>query len=183
MEQLSLKAKKRTELGKKAALKIRKEGNLPAVVYNHKGEAISLTVKEEEFTRVWKQATPTTLINLDVDGKVSKAFIQATDYDIITDKNLHVDFHAIDESAVLKRSIKMQVAGNPVGVREGGRLHKGVDSILIQCLPKDLPVRIVADVSKLKLGETLSVKDLNLGAGITVLSDTEELVASVNAIV
>ncbi|HOQ92696.1 MAG TPA: 50S ribosomal protein L25 [Treponemataceae bacterium] len=183
MEQLGLKANKRSELGKKAALKIRKEGKLPAVVYNTKGEATALTIKEDEFTKIWKQATPTTLINLDIDGTVSKAFIQATDYDIISDKNLHVDFHIIDESAVLKRSIKMQVAGNPVGVREGGRLEKGVKSIVISCLPKDLPVRIVADVSKLKLGDSLYVKDLNLGEGVTVVSDTEDLVASVAALV
>ena len=77
----------------------------------------------------------------------------------------------------------MQVAGNPVGVREGGRLQKGVDSIIIKCLPKDLPVRIVADVSQLKLGESLYVKDLKLGAGVTVLSDSDDLVASVTALV
>ena len=77
----------------------------------------------------------------------------------------------------------MQVAGNPVGVREGGRLEKGVKSIVVSCLPKDLPVRIVADVSKLKLGDSLYVKDLNLGKGVTVVSDTEDLVASVAALV
>jgi len=182
MDQLVLKAAKREQSGKSVSKKLRETGNLPAVVYNSKGEAVMLSVNEEAFTKVWKAATPTTLVNLDVDGTKYLAFIKDTHYDIIADKNLHVDFHAIEEDKPLKVSIQMQVAGNPVGVREGGYLSKGIPSIQIECLPKDLPVRVVADVSNLSLGSSLLVKDVPLSKGVKVLSDVEAVVATVNVI-
>ena len=109
------------------------------------------------------------------------AFIKDTEYDIITDKNLHVDFHVIDEDKPLVAEIKLQIGGSPVGVREGGVLQKGTPSIKIRCLPKDLPIRVVADVSALKIGDFLHVKELNLGDGVKIISDGEAVVASVRA--
>ncbi len=182
MDQLVLKAATRDMAGKKVAKNLRMSGSLPAVMYNSKGEATMLSVQEEAFTKVWKAATPTTLVNLEVGAKKHLVFIKDTHYDIIKDANLHVDFHAIDEDKPLKVTIQMQVAGNPAGVREGGYLAKGISSIQIECLPKDLPVRIVADVSSLSLGANLLVKDVPLGKGVKVLSDPNAVVASVNVI-
>lgn len=182
MDSLVLTAKERKEAGKTVAKKLRSAGRLPAVMYNSKGEATMLDIDENEFTKIWKVATPTTLITLDVSGKKSLAFIKDTEYDIKSDKNLHVDFHVIDESKKLKANIRVQVAGNPVGVREGGVFETGTKEIVIECLPKDLPVRLVVDVNDLKLGDSMSVKDIKLPKGVTVLSDGEALVAQVRSI-
>ena len=76
MEQLVLKATKRTETGKAAAKRLRETGNLPAVMYNHQGQATMISVNEAEFTKVWKQATKTTIICLDVEGTKYQAFIK-----------------------------------------------------------------------------------------------------------
>ena len=130
MDYMTLSAEVRTESGKKFAKQLRAEGKLPAVMYNSKGVATMLSVNEAEFTKVWKQATPTTLIKLTVGKDTMLAFIKDTEYDIITDKNLHVDFHVIDEDKPLVAEIKLQLGGSPVGVREGGVLQKG------RCLAK-----------------------------------------------
>ena len=182
MDSLVLVAKERKEAGKTVAKRLRNAGHLPAVMYNTKGEATMLDIDEVEFTKIWKVATPTTLINLDVDGKKSLAFIKDTEYDIKTDKNLHVDFHVIDESKKLKRMIRVQVSGSPVGVREGGVFVTGVKEIEIECLPKDLPVRLVVDVSALTLGASMAVKDIQLPNGMKVLSDGDAVVAQVRSI-
>ncbi len=181
MERMTLNAAVRTTTGKSAAKALRATGRLPAVMYNSKGEATMLDVDEIEFTKVWKVATPTTLINLVVDGKTYTAFIKDTEYDIISDKNLHADFHVIDDDKVLTIAIKLLIAGNAQGVRDGGFLQKGTQTIKISCLPKDLPVRMEADVSKLKIGEALAVKDVVLPEGVTVVSNKEVIVASVRA--
>lgn len=181
MENIVLKAKERKDSGKSVAKKLRSAGRLPAVMYNSKGEAVMLDVDEMEFTKVWKVATPTTLISLDVDGKKSIAFIKDTLYDIKSDKNLHVDFHVIDEDKPLKTTMKVQVAGSPVGVREGGVFETLAKEVTIECLPKDLPVRMVADVSNLSLGSELTVKDLPFSKDIKVLSDGDIVVARVRA--
>ncbi|MCQ2579542.1 MAG: 50S ribosomal protein L25 [Treponemataceae bacterium] len=182
MDNLVLAAKERKESGKAVAKKLRSAGRLPAVMYNSKGEATMLDIDELEFTKLWKVATPTTLITLDVNGKKSLAFIKDTEYDIKADKNLHVDFHVIDESKVLKATIKVQVSGSPIGVREGGFFELGTKEIVIECLPKDLPVRLVVDVTDLKMGASMAVKDINLPKGVKVVSDSEAVIARVRNI-
>ena len=179
MDYLVLNANERKEKGKEAAKKLRSTGRLPAVMYNSKGKSTMLDVDEAEFTKVWKVTTPSTLINLDVGGKKSLALIKDTLYDIKSDKNLHVDFHVIDEDKPLVAEIKLQLGGNPAGVREGGILFKGTPSIKIKCLPKDLPPRIVADVSGLGIGDSFLVKDLPFEKGVKILSNGDEVVARV----
>ncbi|NLM01539.1 MAG: 50S ribosomal protein L25 [Treponema sp.] len=179
MDQLVIKANTRTEAGKRFAKRLRESGRLPAVMYNSKGEAVMLDIDESEFIKVWNQATPTTLINLDVAGSVKKAFIKDTEYNIIQDRNLHVDFQIIDEDKPLKATMKIIVSGNPVGVREGGVFQKGVSTVDIECMPKDLPVRIVADVNKLGLGKTVTIADLPFDKSVKVLSDKDVIVAQV----
>ena len=132
-----------------------------------------LTVNEAEFTKVWKQATATTLICLDVEGTKYNAFIKDTEYDIISNKNLHVDFHAVDDNQKIRRVIKIQTTGTPVGVREGGFLLTTGASVKIECTPKYLPVRIVADIDALKIGDSLKIKDLNLAKEWAVDKDRD----------
>lgn len=181
MDYVVLNAKERKESGKGAAKKLRNSGRLPAVMYNTKGEATMLDIDEAEFTKIWKSVTPTTLISLDVAGKKNLAFIKDTEYDIRSDRNLHVDFHVIDEKKPVKAMIDVQVSGNAAGVRDGGVFETGVKSVEIQCLPTDMPVRIVLDVSKLGIGESLTVKDLPFDKSVTVLSDASGVVARVKS--
>lgn len=181
MERMTVNAAVRTEMGKSAAKAIRATGRLPAVMYNSKGESTMLTVDEAEFTKVWKQATPTTLINLVVDGTTHIAFIKTTEYNIIADRNLHVDFHVIDADKPLVAAVKLIITGNAAGVREGGVFFKGNPNIKIKCLPENLPVRIFADVNSLKIGDSLKVKDIPMAEGVEVVSNGEAVVASVRA--
>lgn len=180
MEQLVLKATKRTETGKAFSKQLRATGKLPAIMYNTKGEAGMLIVDELEFTKVWKQATATTLICLDVEGTKYQAFIKDTEYDIIANRNLHVDFHVIDEKSKIRANIKIQTTGTPIGVREGGFLVCNATTIKVECLPKDLPVRIVADIDPLAVGHTFCVKDIKLDKSVKILSNPEAVIAAVH---
>ncbi|MDR2898384.1 MAG: 50S ribosomal protein L25 [Spirochaetaceae bacterium] len=178
MDQKVVTARVRTVTGKAAAKNLRKAGRLPAVIYDHKGQSIVLDIDEAEFTKVWKIATPTTLITVDVEGQGKKlAFIKDTQNNLLQDKNLHIDFYAIEEDQPLRKSIKVQVEGNPVGIRDGGIYEKGVQSVEIECLPKDLPVRMVVDVSDLGLGQSILVKDLPFAKEVKVLSNGDLAVA------
>ena len=96
-------------------------------------------------------------------------------------KNLHVDFHAVNQEKEMRINMKVLFSGSPVGVREGGYLTTHLPKVTIQCLPKNLPVRICADISELGIGQTYRVKDLVLGEGVKVLNDGEIALASVAA--
>ncbi len=173
MSKQTLNAKVRTVSGKTAAKKLRQVGSIPAVMYNEKGESTMLEVNEVEFNKIWRTITPTTSINLVVDGKENLALIKDTEYNIRTDKVLHADFFvpAADEKLVM--NIKIHYSGTPVGVLKGGFKKERNNQIKIKAAIADLPETIIADISKINVSEALRVKDLELGKNVEVLTDKE----------
>lgn len=179
MDQMVIDAKVRTETGKKAAKDIRAAGNIPAVMYDETGKATSLTVESVQFNKAWRSITATTLVTLNVDGKSYDAFIRDTEYDIKTDKVLHADFFVVTNEKPVTRSYKLQFTGTAAGVLRGGFMVKHIPEVKVKALPKDLPVRVVVDVSKVNIGDVLSVKDLGLGDKVTVLTPAESVIITV----
>lgn len=179
MAQLTLAAKVRKETGKKAVKATRAAGKIPAVVYNEKGESTAIEVDIVEFNKVWRNITKTTLITLDVEGKACDAFISDVDYDIMTDTVVHADFFAVSNTKKLVRSYKIQYTGTAAGVLKGGFMVKHVPEVQIRALPKDLPVRIVADVSKVNIGDLLTVKDLGLADSIELLTPGDTVLVTI----
>jgi large subunit ribosomal protein L25 len=173
MSKQTLNAKVRTVSGKTAAKKLREVGSIPAVMYNDKGEATMLEVNEVEFNKIWRSVTPTTSINLVVDGKENLALIKDTEYNIRTDKVLHADFFvpAADEKLVM--NIKVHYSGTPAGVLKGGFKKERNNQIKVKAAIADLPETIIADISKINVSEALRVKDLELPASVEVLTDKE----------
>jgi len=173
MSKQTLNAKVRTVSGKTAAKKLREVGSIPAVMYNDKGEATMLEVNEVEFNKIWRSVTPSTSINLVVDGKENLALIKDTEYNIRTDKVLHADFFvpAADEKLVM--NIKVHYSGTPAGVLKGGFKKERNNQIKVKATIADLPETIIADISKINVSEALRVKDLDLGKNVEVLTDKE----------
>ena len=173
MSKQTLNAKVRTVSGKTAAKKLRQVGSIPAVMYNEKGESTMLEVNEVEFNKIWRTITPTTSINLVVDGKEHLALIKDTEYNIRTDKVLHADFFvpAADEKLVM--NIKVHYSGTPAGVLKGGFKKERNNQIKVKATIADLPETIIADISKINVSEALRVKDLDLGKNVEVLTDKE----------
>lgn len=173
MSKQTLNAKVRTASGKAAAKKLRQVGSIPAVMYNDKGEATMLEVNEVEFNKIWRSVTPTTSINLVVDGKENLALIKDTEYNIRTDKVLHADFFvpAADEKLVM--NIKVHYSGTPAGVLKGGFKKERNNQIKVKAAIADLPETIIADISKINVSEALRVKDLELPSSVEVLTDKE----------
>ncbi len=173
MSKQKLDAKTRTTTGKTAAKNLRKEGRIPAVVYNDKGEATSIDVSEVEFNKIWRTVTPTTSINLVVDGKDNAALIKDVEYNIRNDKVLHADFFVPAADQKLVSKIKVHYTGTPAGVLKGGFKKERNNEIKIKCTLADLPETIVADISGINVSEALRVKDLKVGKNIEVLTDAE----------
>ena len=173
MSKQKLDAKTRTTTGKTAAKNLRKEGRIPAVVYNDKGEATSIDVSEVEFNKIWRTVTPTTSINLVVDGKDNAALIKDVEYNIRTDKVLHADFFVPAADQKLISKIKVHYTGTPAGVLKGGFKKERNNEIKIKCNLADLPETIVADISGINVSEALRVKDLKVGKNVEVLTDAE----------
>ena len=173
MSKQTINAKIRTVTGKSAAKNLRKEGRIPAVLYNAKGEATSIDVDEVEFNKVWRSITPTTSVNLNLDGKDYLSLIKDTEYNIRTDKVLHADFFAPDADQKLVTKIKIHYQGTPAGVLKGGFKKERNNEIKIKACIADLPETITADISKINVSEALRVKDLELPKNVEILTDAE----------
>ena len=171
MSKQTIEAKTRTATGKTAAKNLRKEGRIPAVVYNAKGEATSIEVGEVEFNKVWRTITPTTSIVLKLDGNDNVALIKDVEYNIRTDKVLHADFFVPNADDKLVMKIKIHYQGTPAGVLKGGFKKERNNEIKIKAKIADLPETVVADISKINVSEALRVKDLDLGKNVEILTD------------
>ena len=180
MELKVLNGKNRTELGKGFSKRLRKAGRIPGVIYDTHGKATSIDVDYSEFIRLFKSITKSTVVQVKLDnGKDCQAFVKDYQYNMVKDTIEHVDLYEVDADKPLKMSVKVKLEGAPIGVRDGGVLETGLRELELECLPKDLPPRIVVDIAHLGVDQTIQVKDLGLSQAIKVIGDETRMIASI----
>jgi len=179
MNQVVFSARDRANKGSAEARKLRRAGRIPAVLYGRKGSSVSLDLDSRDFMNGIKGISESTIVKVDINGKVHEAFVKATQRNITDGAILHVDFYEIEANALLRAKVSLHIQGNPIGVREGGILETPLHDIDVECLPKDLPERIVVDVASLKANQAIHVRDLSLGDGVKLISNPDQVVALV----
>jgi len=159
MQTLNFKVKKRETLGKKSNKALRRQGLVPAVLYGGE-ENIHFEISAKEIKKITE--TPKTyLVNLDIDGTVYNAFLQDSQYHPVTDEALHFDFIQIFEDKPIKIALPIKIEGFSVGVKAGGVLVKEKRYVTVLALAKNLPDELTIDVTKLKIGQSIKIADLN----------------------
>ena len=178
MEEKVLNANKRVVSNKSHLISLREKKRIPAVMYDRHGKATSLDVSELEFTRLFRTITESTILKILLEGEEHEVFMKDFQYDRIKEKILHVDFYAVERGIPLRTKVKIKLTGSPEGVRHGGVLETGVSEVEVECLPKNLPARLVVDVSTLDVNASLHVKDIKLPEGVSVLTDKDVTIAT-----
>ncbi len=165
-------AKKREKTGSAEARRMRLAGRLPGVVYNNKGEASHIELVLHDFERLLQHHTSENLIvDLTVDGAAAgKALLKEVQHDPITGYVVHVDLMAISMTQKLRLHIEITPVGQPAGVEAGGIMEQVLRSVEVECLPADLVEDFKVDVSALKIGDSMLVRDLELGDKYTVIT-------------
>ncbi len=183
MEKFTLQVESRDTLGKGAARSMRRAGMTPGVVYRA-GQATSVQLTAKEFAQfINKTSGEQVLVHLNFANETRQALVKDYQMDPITSQVLHVDFQEIAADEELRINVKINTAGVPIGVkRDGGMLQHGLREIEISCLPEKIIGHVTIDVSKLLIGQSIHVSDLNMGEGIRVVTDGHELIASVIAV-
>jgi large subunit ribosomal protein L25 len=185
MEFVDLRVERRTGTGKGVARGLRRQGQIPAILYGE-GEPISLTADPKVLLRaLGTEAGENVILNLTiVDGKdfTRKAMVKEVQVDPVTGKPLHADFLAISMERPIEVEVPVEVAGVAQGVKdEGGILDQILREIRVRCLPVAIPDRIGLDVSSLDIGDVLHVSDLPIPEGVELLTDREQAVVMVAA--
>lgn len=181
MSDLSLIAEVRQLTGKKIK-DLRRQGQIPAVLYGHKIKPQNLMVDANKFEEIYKAAGESTLIDLNIDKqKPIKVLIQEVQLDPITDKFLHIDFHQVRMDERLRTEVELKFINEPSAVKElSGILVTNIDTVEIECLPKDLVHEIEVDLSQLKtFADFIRVSDIKVPEGISILNSADEVIALV----
>jgi len=182
MDEVVLKASRRTVLGKQVKA-IRREGKLPAVIYGHYIDPISIVMDLRDTSRSLTGLAPSTLVTVEVEGTPHKALVKEKQRNKITGTLLHVDFLAVSMTEKLRSQVYMEIVGLAPAIKDfDGVLVTGSDEVEVECLPQDLPERIVVDVSGLlKIGDGIYVRDLAIPEGVKILADPDTMVALITA--
>ncbi|MDR2070992.1 MAG: 50S ribosomal protein L25 [Treponema sp.] len=179
MSQVVFAARKRANTGSGDARRVRRAGRIPAVIYGHSGPALTIDLDALEFVNGVKGISESTIVKVNVDGEGHDAFVKATQRNILSGQVLHVDFYEVESGTMLRARVSIQIEGNPIGVREGGILETPLHDIEVECLPGNLPERIIVDISGLGVNQSIHVRDIALAEGVKLISAGDQVVALV----
>ncbi|MDR3174186.1 MAG: 50S ribosomal protein L25 [Treponema sp.] len=179
MSQVVLAAQSRAAKGSAEARRIRRKGRIPAVLYGRGGSSVAIDLDAREFSSRVKNISESTIVKLELEGKTHEAFVKDTQRSITEGSILHVDFYEVESGVALRAHVSLHLSGTPIGVREGGILESPLHEIEVECLPKDLPERIEIDISELKVNQSIHVRDINLGEGVRLISNGDQVLALV----
>jgi large subunit ribosomal protein L25 len=180
MAEQKLAGEKRDGSGKGVARKLRATGRVPAILYGHGMEPVSLSVNAKELFHILHTgAGGNVLIDLLIDGKDHLALPREIQRDHVRGRVLHVDFLAVRRDVAVTVDVPVQVVGESPGVKSGGVLEHHLWDLRVECLPQDVPDSIEADISQLQVGDSLKVGDLAVPEGITILTPADESVLAV----
>ena len=176
MKSFQIKGTARLAVGKKSNKALRAEDLVPCVIYG--GEKIvHFQAHENEFRKLIY--TPKVYqTEIDVDGVIYNAFLQALQFHPVTDKLLHIDFLEIRENVPVKLEIPVRLDGYAKGIQQGGRLKANLRTLKAKGFSKDFPDEIVIDVTELNLSESIRVGDVHV-PGIEILNAKSVPVATV----
>ncbi len=180
----ALSAAPRTILGKRVKL-LRAEGILPGNVYGRGFESVAIQVTSRDFVRSVRAAGIRSMFELNIEGENEPrlVLIRGLSRHLGMGDPIHVDFFQVDLERRLQTSVPIQLIGRSVAVTDlGGTLLHGVESLLVRCLPLDIPEAIEIDISILgDFESSVTVGDLDLPESVEILLDASVMVATVNA--
>jgi large subunit ribosomal protein L25 len=179
MANIVLTANKRVCNGSADARRLRRAGRIPAIIYGRSGQALSIDIDMQQFSAGAKNISATSIVKVEVDGKSYDAFVKDTQRTITDDCILHVDFYEVEKDVLLRAKVHIHVHGNPIGVREGGILELPLHEVEVECLPKDMPERIMVDISSLRVNQSIHIRDIPLGENVRLVSSGDQVIALV----
>ncbi|MFL5508201.1 MAG: 50S ribosomal protein L25/general stress protein Ctc [Gemmatimonadaceae bacterium] len=179
MATVSFNAIAREKGGKGAARQLRLRGQVPAVIYGHGREPLSLSLNARDLDKMLGHIqAESTVIDITVDGQTAKTLIREIQRHPIKRQILHVDFQALVAGEKVVVSIPIVLVGTAEGVKlEGGVLDQTLRELEIEVDPSNIPDHVELDVSAMVIGDSLHVSDIKVPEGVEIQDDPETSVA------
>jgi len=186
MEEIVLDAELREELGRGKVKAIRDSGFIPGIVYGEEKQSLAVKFSHRELLRLaHEHRLENSIIKLKIksDKKPARScLVKEIQYHPVHGNIVHLDFNEISLTEVIKINVPVVAKGEAVGVKQdGGSLEHVLWEIEVECLPTEIPKEVEVDVSALKIGEAVHIRDIKFPSQIKVLNDPDAVVLSVAA--
>ena len=183
MERVALTAQVREKAGKGVARGLRRDKQVPAVLYSH-GKSTPISMVSKDVTKVLKtEGGEHALINLQLEGAKEAgermALIKDYQVDPLNGALLHLDLMEVAMNEKVKIQVAVHIIGNSIGVKEGGIFQYGQRTLEVECLPAQIPDSIEVSIADLKINESLHVRNIKAPEGVRILTDGDSTVATI----
>lgn len=179
---MKLAVKQRVGEKKKDIKEIRREGDIPAIIYSSKSQPEKLIVNGSDFKTILREMQqgqlPTTVFELHDGKKNRRAIIKDIQYHLTTYVVSHIDFEELVENVPVSVKVPVNCVGvaDCIGIKLGGFLRQVVRHVKVECLPKHIPSEFMIDVKDLGIRQSKRLKDITIPSGVKPLANPEEVV-------
>lgn len=180
METIKLTAESREQMGTRAARRCRAAGRLPVVIYGHGEPPATISLDRHDVVVALAHGART--LDVEMEGSTKQFFIKEVQRDHWDAEPIHLDLMRVALHERVKVRVGIELRGTPKGLSEGGVLDQLLAEIELQCLVTNIPETLHPLVTELGVGDSLLVRELELPAGVEVLADPEDKVATVRAV-
>ncbi|MEI6126942.1 MAG: 50S ribosomal protein L25 [Pseudomonadota bacterium] len=186
-ETISIHGTTRAKQGKSAVRKIRTNGLIPAVVYGHNFNALSLSLNAGEINKLFKTGRENAeeyrlfklLIDSSEDTQGTMVMVKEIQRHPLNESIRHIDFFAVRMDEKIIAPVHIRIVGKSAGVKLGGILRHILRELEVKSLPNDIPPHFDVDVTEMQIGDSIHVKDLKVPENIQILTDPEAPIISV----
>jgi len=183
LERIELQATVRKSVGNGPARRLRRSGQIPAVLYGPKMETVLLSINIKDLEQVLKQGNAfQVILKLVIQNgkKVTKpAMIREFQTHPVSGHFIHIDFYEIDMKRQIKVMVPVVIKGQSVGVEAGGMLNIVRRELELLCLPGDIPEAVEIDITDLDIGDSIHIEDIPLGENVEISADVNFTVVTV----
>jgi len=183
MKKIALTAQVREKAGKGVARGLRRNAQVPAVLYS-RGKSTPIVMVNKDVSKVLNaEGGEHALINLTLEGGKGAgeklALIKDYQVDPISGKLMHLDLMEVAMNEKVKLQVAVHITGAAIGVKEGGIFQYGQRNLEIECLPAHIPDFIDVNIAHLKVNESLHVRDIKAPEGVKILTEGDNTVATI----
>ena len=172
------------EIGKKYSKIIRKNGDVPAIIYGGKDESIAITLNAVSFLKKLNvsEFKKNQIFEINIDEKKTERVItKEISVNPLNNQFIHIDFLRVFDNKEVEVSIPITVEGVSAGQRMGGVLVKPKSTVNLKCLPTNIPVEIVVNITDLKIGENVRAGDVKINEGQLLNSNPNDILIKVES--
>jgi len=178
---LLLKAEIREQTGTKAVKKVRRQGQIPAIVYGHKESPIAISLDAHNFIEGLHHGYR--LMDVQIGRKKEKMIVKELQYDHLGKNILHADLMRVDVSEVIKVTVPIELKGTALGVHEGGIVEQHTNHLEIECKVTEIPESITVSIKDMNLGGAIHAGEIQLPEGVKLVSSADTLLATCHLVI